>query len=82
MLVMQPITGENAEAIAKECPGLFEVEGKGQSRKATVKPAREHTQLLEKVLTCDFNAVKFTGSNRTEHGAVLRPLCCVTSYRH
>ena len=46
----QPITGESADAIAKECPGLFEVEGKGRHKKASVNPAREHTQLLEKVL--------------------------------
>ncbi len=48
--VLQPITGESADAIAKECPGLFEVEGKGRNKKASVKPAREHTRLLEKVL--------------------------------
>ncbi len=39
-----------ADAIAKECPGLFEVEGKGRNKKASVKPAREHTRMLEKVL--------------------------------
>ena len=46
---VQPITGQHADAIAAECPGLFEVEGKGKSKKAKVNPAREHVQLLEKV---------------------------------
>ena len=49
--VVQPITGDSADAIAKKCPGLFTVEGSGKNRRANVKPAREHTQLLEKVLT-------------------------------
>lgn len=46
---MQPIMGERADAIAQECPGLFQVEGKGKSRKAKVNSAREHPKLLEKV---------------------------------
>ena len=48
-LLLQPIIGEDADTIAKECPGLFEVAGTGKTRKAIVKPAREHPQLLEKV---------------------------------
>ncbi len=46
-----------ADAIAKECPGLFEVEGKGRNKKASVKPAREHTRMLEKVLLTCWQAV-------------------------
>ena len=46
---MQPITGEQADAIARECPGLFEVMGSGKKKKAKANPAREHVQLLEKV---------------------------------
>lgn len=46
---MQPIMGERADAIAQECPGLFEVEGKGKGRKAKANSAREHPKLLEKV---------------------------------
>lgn len=41
--------GERADAIAQECPGLFEVEGKGKGRKAKANSAREHPKLLEKV---------------------------------
>lgn len=48
-ICVQPITRETADAIAQECPGLFEVEGKGKSRKAKVNSAREHPKLLEKV---------------------------------
>ena len=47
---MQPIEGERADEIAQECPGLFEVEGKGKTRKAKANSAREHPKLLEKVL--------------------------------
>ena len=49
MRLVQAITGEQAEAIAQECPGLFEVVGAGKSKKAKANPAREHVQLLEKV---------------------------------
>ena len=47
---VQPITAERADEIAQECPGLFEVEGEGESREAKVNSAREHPKLLEKVL--------------------------------
>ena len=47
---VQPITGERADEIAQECPGLFEVKGKGKSREAKVNSAREHPKLIEKVL--------------------------------
>ena len=47
---MQPITGERADEIAQECPGLFEVQGEGKSRKAKANSAREHPKLIEKVL--------------------------------
>ena len=47
--VLQPITGANADEIVKECPGLFELQGSGKSRKAKVYDARHHTNLLEKV---------------------------------
>lgn len=49
MLLLQPISGQSADVIVKECPGLFEIEGSGKSRQAKVNAAREHTQLLEKV---------------------------------
>lgn len=49
VVILKPITRETADAIAQECPGLFEVEGKGKSRKAKVNSAREHPKLLEKV---------------------------------
>lgn len=47
---VQPITGERADEIAQECPGLFEVKGKGKSREAKPNSAREHPKLIEKVL--------------------------------
>ena len=47
---VQPITGERADEIVQECPGLFEVKGKGESREAKVNPARQHPKLIEKVL--------------------------------
>ena len=47
---VQPITGERADEIAQECPGLFEVQGEGESREAKANLAREHPKLLEKVL--------------------------------
>ena len=47
---VQPITGERADEIAQECPGLFEVEGNGESREAKVNSARDHPKLIEKVL--------------------------------
>ena len=50
---MQPIVGNNADEIAKECPGLFEVQGSGKSRQAKVKAARDYPQLLEKVKGLD-----------------------------
>lgn len=49
VVITKPIMGERADAIAQECPGLFQVEGKGKSRKAKVNSAREHPKLLEKV---------------------------------
>lgn len=47
---VQPITGDRADEIAQECPGLFEVKGKGKSREAKANSAREHPKLIEKVL--------------------------------
>lgn len=47
--VLQPITGANADEIVKECPGLFELQGSGKSKKAKVNDARHHPDLLEKV---------------------------------
>lgn len=47
---VQPITGERADEIAQECPGLFEVKGEGDSREAKANSAREHPKLIEKVL--------------------------------
>lgn len=48
IVITKPITGEQADAIARECPGLFEVVGSGKKKKAKANPAREHVQLLEK----------------------------------
>ena len=46
---VQPITEERADEIALECPGLFEVKGKGKSREAKANSAREYPNLVEKV---------------------------------
>ena len=56
---VQPITGERADEIARECPGLFEVKGKGKSREAKANPAREYPELTEKVLLLDLPCAIF-----------------------
>lgn len=50
VLHVQPMTGERADELSQECPGLIEVVGKGKRREAKVTSARQHPKLLEKVL--------------------------------
>ena len=50
LAMLQPITGASADQIVEECPGLFKLEGKGKSKQAKVNAARDHPQLLEKVV--------------------------------
>lgn len=50
---VQPITGERADELAQEFLDLFEVKGKGKRRGAKVTSARQHPELLEKVLFLD-----------------------------
>lgn len=45
----QEVTGDDAQYLAKEFPGLFVVDGEGESCQAKVTKARKHEKLLEKV---------------------------------
>ncbi|GAB4819550.1 hypothetical protein N2152v2_006967 [Parachlorella kessleri] len=49
VVLLQPVTGDLADELAAECPGLFQVVERGGSRAVMVADPRQHWKQLEKV---------------------------------
>lgn len=49
VVILEPVLGDKADALAAACPGLFGVEDRGAARRAVAGDARQHEKQLEKV---------------------------------